>query len=61
MPTYDEALANVRRALRTNIDTLNMARGACDDDYVIWSTSGSWTGSAQVTLGDLRALVQERE
>ena len=56
---YDQAKQNVQRALRTNVDTLNIARGATKDDYVVWSTSGSWTGTAQVTLGDLRVLVSE--
>lgn len=50
------ALENITKAVEiTDSDTLGMT---LPDSYIIWTASGSWTGSSNVTLGDLRTIVE---
>lgn len=49
-----KALKNIAEAVSIN-DTDTLSR-ISSDDTVLWTASGSWTGSAGVTLGDLRTL-----
>lgn len=49
-----KAIENIKCAVDVNdSDTLSMLSG---DSQVLWTASGSWTGSRNVTLGDLRAI-----
>lgn len=53
----DAAVKNIAAAIQINdSDTMGKHRG---DDTVIWTASGSWSGSADVTLGDLRAIAAQ--
>lgn len=49
-----KAIENIKRAVDVNdSDTLSRLSG---DGQVLWTASGSWSGSENVTLGDLRAI-----
>lgn len=49
-----KAIENIKRAVDVNdSDTLSMLS---EDGQVLWTASGCWTGSRNVTLGDLRAI-----
>lgn len=49
-----KAIENIKRAVDVNDgDTLSSLR---EDGQVLWTASGSWSGSENVTLGDLRAI-----
>ena len=51
-----DAFKAIKKAVEINDgDTLSMQT---PDTQVIWSASGSWSGGASVTLGDLRKLVR---
>ncbi|WP_264045611.1 hypothetical protein [Methylobacterium flocculans] len=53
-PGLRAALEAIAKAIKIN-DTDTLSR-ISPDRLVIWTASGSWTGSASVTLGHLRAI-----
>ncbi len=50
------AILRIKKAVYVN-DTDTLA-SLTPDSEKIWSTAGSWTGGASVTLGDLRAIAR---
>lgn len=49
-----KAIENIKRAIDVN-DSDTLAR-LSEDGEILWTASGCWTGSRNVTLGDLRAI-----